>query len=148
MDTKTSFRKAFIVVQRNNSVEVLKNFKILREFNFDELDSIYTEYCRYKQYPSVMPLFLSELADHKTDILGYYHNDQLVAFSYMRRHDNESVEGVQFAWNYKEPKLRLGIQSLQSECAYYKGLGFTYLYLGFADEYKKQIDGFEIVGPR
>jgi hypothetical protein len=133
---------------RKTNYQVLQNFKILREFNFKELDSIYTEYCRYKQYQSVMPLFPSELIDPKTDILGYYHNSDLVAFSYMKRYDNESVEAVQFAWNYKEPKLRLGIHSLQSECAYYKRLGFTYLYLGFADEYKKQIDGFEIVGPR
>ena len=43
--------------------------------------------------------------------------------------------------------LVFGIKSLKHECALYKARGFKYLYLGGADEYKKQIDGFEILGP-
>jgi hypothetical protein len=48
----------------------------------------------------------------------------------------------------ENPELKLGISSLKSECAYYKSQGFCYYYLGGADEYKRQIDGFEILGPR
>jgi arginyl-tRNA--protein-N-Asp/Glu arginylyltransferase len=94
-----------------------------------------------------MPIFNSEFTDPKNDVIGYYDNQQLVAFSLLRRFDNENVEAVQFAWNYNNPNLSLGINSLKSECAIYKELGFKYLYLGGADEYKKKIDGFELLGP-
>ena len=53
---------------------------------------------------------------------------------------------MQFAWDYANPKLRLGIESLKNECAVYKARGFNYLYLGLADEYKSQLDGFELLG--
>jgi len=36
---------------------------------------------------------------------------------------------------------------IKNECAIYRNLGFEYLYLGFADEYKKEMSGFEILGP-
>ena len=93
-----------------------------------------------------MPIFDSQYKDRNTDIIGYYYNNELVAFSLNKRHDNQNVESLQFAWNYQTPKLRLGIESLKVECALYKAQGFRYLYLGLADEYKKQIDGFEILG--
>lgn len=112
-----------------------------------DLQQIYKDYCDYKKFKSVMPIFDSEFNDSNNDIIGYYDNNQLVGFSILRRYDNENVEAIQFAWDYKNPKLRLGISSLKSECAYYKHLGFKYLYLGGADEYKSKIVGFEILGP-
>lgn len=112
-----------------------------------QLNEIYTKYCRYKKFRSVMPIFDSEYIDPRNDVIGYWHNDRLVAFSIMRRYDYINVEAVQFAWDYSEPKLGLGIASLKNECAYYKQQGFKYLYLGGADEYKRQIQGFEILGP-
>ena len=93
-----------------------------------------------------MPIFDSEYVDQKNDIIGYFDNNNLVAFSLLRRYDAENVEAVQFAWNYNNPKLRLGIESLKQECAIYKRLKFKFLYLGEADEYKSIIDGFEILG--
>lgn len=112
-----------------------------------QLNEIYTKYCRHKKFKSVMPIFDSEYIDQRNDIIGYWHNSILVAFSILRRYDYINVEAVQFAWDYKHPKLQLGLKSLQHECAYYKKQGFKYLYLGGADEYKKQIAGFEILGP-
>lgn len=94
-----------------------------------------------------MPIFESEFHDINNDIIGYYHDDKLVAFSLIKIYDSENVEAVQFAWDYYNPKLRLGIESLKNECAYYKEHGYKYLYLGGADEYKTKIDGFEILGP-
>jgi hypothetical protein len=94
-----------------------------------------------------MPIFDSQYTDKSNDIIGYYDQDQLVAFSLIRRFDNKNSECLQFAWNYQNPRLRLGIESLKNECAIYRNLGFEYLYLGFADEYKKEISGFEILGP-
>jgi hypothetical protein len=124
----------------------LSNFQFIKHINNFELQKIYKEYCDYKNFKSVMPIFDSEFFDQKNDVIGYYDGDVLVAFSLLRRYDNENVEAIQFAWDYKTPKLRLGIDSLKSECAVYKELGFKYLYLGGADEYKKKIDGFEILG--
>ena len=94
-----------------------------------------------------MPIFDSEYTDSKIDVIGYFDQTVLVAFSLIKKYDHDNIEAVQFAWTYHDPKLRLGIRSLEHECALYKKLGFKYLYLGEANEYKKRIDGFEILGP-
>lgn len=94
-----------------------------------------------------MPIFASEYTDPGNELIGYMHEGQLVAFSLIKIFDRENAECVQFAWDYANPKLRLGINSLKHECAWYKQCGYQYLYLGGADEYKKQFDGFEILGP-
>lgn len=112
----------------------------------DKLDYIYITYCRYKQFTSVMPIFTSEYTDPNNDVIGYYTNNKLVAFSLIKRFDKENAECMQFAWDYTNPGLRLGINSLKHECALYKHMGFKYLYLGQDDDYKKQIAGFEILG--
>ena len=137
---------ARINLQKTN-YSLYKNFSILKNPPIEELQTIYKTYCNYKKFTSIMPIFDSEFTDAKNDVIGYYENNELVAFSLLRRFDTENVEAVQFAWNYSNPKISLGIKSLKSECAVYKDLGFKYLYLGGADEYKKKIDGFEILGP-
>lgn len=116
------------------------------DFNFDILNSIYIKYCRYKKFKSVMPIFNSEYIDMSNDVIGYYHNGKLIAFSLIRKYDKENIEAVQFAWDYEKPELKLGIESLKNECAIYKNKGYKYLYLGQAAEYKK-IDGYEELGP-
>ena len=138
---------ARIKLSKTNYTE-LPNGKIIDTPSSDILESIYNSYCVYKKFSSVEPIFPVEYHELRNDVIGYYNNDELVAFSLMRRYDNRNVEAVQFAWDYKMPKLHLGIASLRSECALYKRLGFDYLYLGEANEYKKKIDGFEILGPR
>lgn len=92
-----------------------------------------------------MPIFDSQYTDPTTDIIGYSHNSNLVAFSLVKRYDSDNAESVQFAWDYENPELKLGIRSLENECALYKSLGFKFLYLGLAHGYKQQIDGFEIL---
>ena len=95
-----------------------------------------------------MPIFEHDYHNKRSDVLGYYNAQrELVAFSLIKKHDELNAEAVQFAWDYQQPELRLGIISLQNECARYKRLGYQYLYLGLVDEYKKKFDGFEIVGP-
>lgn len=127
--------------------QILPGSKILDQIDAENLQGIYRTYCKYKKFKSVMPIFDSEFNDPKNDVIGYYDGDRLVAFSLIRRYDAENVEAIQFAWNYENPKLRLGIESLKSECALYKSRGYRYLYLGEADEYKKKINSFEILGP-
>lgn len=125
----------------------LNNYKFIDNPDIQQLNSLYIEYCKYKKFPSVMPIFDSEYTDPNTDIIGYYENNILVAFSLIKRYSNTEAECVQFAWNYHNPRSRLGVESLKNECAVYLQRGFRYLYLGEASEYKKKIDGFELLGP-
>jgi hypothetical protein len=94
-----------------------------------------------------MPLFDSQFTEPNTDLIGYRDNGELVAFSMIKRYDDKNLLAAQFAWNYRKPKLRLGISSLQTECAIYRERGFQYLYLDQAHLYKQDLEGFEILGP-
>ncbi len=111
------------------------------------LDAIYKTYCTYKHFASVMPMFHSRYHDPMADIIGYYDNKKLVAWSLIRRFDQYNAQCDQFAWTYHNPKTRLGIETMKTECAIYKARGFQYLYLEQAHLYKSAIDGFEILGP-
>jgi len=141
-----TYQFARIDLEKNTDQATVK-WAYLRNPNIAELRDIYRTYCIYKHFASVMPLFDSQFTDPDTDVLGYYDNDLLVAFSIIKRYDNENALCAQFAWNYKRPKLRLGIESLRTECAIYRERGFRYLYLDQAHLYKQGITGFELLGP-
>jgi hypothetical protein len=127
---------------------MLSNWNYIAKPNVTELNQIYHQYCRYKGFKSVMPIFHSQYCAADTDVLGYYNlRCQLIAFSLVRRYDDQNAECLQFAWDYAEPSLRLGIETMKHECAVYKARGYQYLYLGGADEYKQEIAGFEMLGP-
>lgn len=117
------------------------------EEKIQKLNEIYRVYCIYKRFSSVMPIFASRYTDPMTDVIGYFDQKRMVAFSLIRRYDNENAECAQFAWTYHDPRLRLGIETMKTECAIYKSRGFHYLYLEQAHLYKKEIDGFELLGP-
>jgi hypothetical protein len=119
----------------------------LKEPNIPQLKDIYRTYCIYKHFASVMPLFDSQFTDCMTDVIGYRENGELVAFSLMKRLDDKNVLASQFAWTYHNPRTRLGIESLKTECTIYRDRGFEYLYLDQAHLYKQGIEGFEILGP-
>ena len=112
-----------------------------------ELNDIYRTYCIYKHFGSVMPIFDSQYSDSDTDVIGYYDAGNLVAFSLIKRYDKENALCAQFAWTYHKPKMRLGIESLLTECAIYRERGFRYLYLDQAHLYKQGFEGFELLGP-
>lgn len=111
------------------------------------LNAIYREYCKHKRFTSVMPIFDTRYTDPMTDVIGYYDQAKLVAFSLIKRYDQHNALCDQFAWTYHKPRLRLGIETMKAECAIYKARGFKYLYLEQAHLYKSEIDGFEILGP-
>ncbi len=98
------------------------------------LNAIYREYCVYKKFSSVMPIFDSRYTDPMTDVIGYYDQAQLVAFSLIRRYDEHNALCDQFAWTYHNPKLRMGIETMKTECAIYRARDFRYLYL-FLDHF-------------
>jgi hypothetical protein len=122
------------------------DWKFLTDPDIPVLRDIYRTYCIYKHFASVMPLFDSQFTDPSTDVVGYYEDQQLVAFSLMKRYDKENVLASQFAWTYHNPRTRLGIESLKTECAIYRERGFKFLYLDQAHLYKQGLDGFEILG--
>ena len=111
------------------------------------LDDIYKTYTTYKHFASVMPVFHSRYLDPMADVIGYYDKARLVAFSLIKRYDEHNALCDQFAWTYHDPQMRLGIQTMKTECAIFKARGFKYLYMEQAHLYKSEIDGFEILGP-
>jgi hypothetical protein len=111
------------------------------------LNNIYRTYCIYKHFGSVMPIFDSQYLDPDTDLIGYRDQGRLVAWSMIKRYDSHNALCAQFAWTYHNPKTRLGIESLKTECAIYRERGFHYLYLDQAHLYKQGFDGFELLGP-
>lgn len=113
----------------------------------DKLDQIYRQYCTHKRFASVMPMFHSRYTDPMSDVIGYYDQDQLVAWSLIRRFDDRNALCDQFAWTYHDPRLRLGIETMKTECAIYRARGFEYLYLEQAHLYKQEINGFQLLGP-
>jgi hypothetical protein len=123
------------------------SWEYLQEPNIPLLKDIYRTYCIYKHFASVMPLFDSQFTDPGTDVIGYRENGNLVAFSLMKRYDDKNVLASQFAWTYHNPRTRLGIESLKTECAIYRDRGFDYLYLDQAHLYKQGLEGFELLGP-
>jgi hypothetical protein len=124
------------------------NWEYLLEPNIAQLQDIYRTYCIYKHFASVMPLFNSQFTDPATDVIGYREQGELVAFSLMRRYDTENVLASQFAWTYRNPRTRLGVESLKTECAIYRDRGYKFLYLDQAHLYKQGLEGFEILGPQ
>lgn len=112
-----------------------------------QCQEIYRTYCIFKRFASVMPLFESRLLDPMADVIGYWDQDIMVAFSLIRKFDAYNALCDQFAWTYHDPGLRLGIETMKTECAIYKARGFHYLYLEQAHLYKQEIKGFEILGP-
>ena len=144
-----TYHFARIDLSKTNYTSSVK-WKYLNSWDPDtlsKLDDIYRTYCIYKHFASVMPMFHSRYHDPMADIIGYYDNDNLVAWSLIRRFDEHNALCDQFAWTYHNPKLRLGIETMKTECAIYQERGFKYLYLEQAHLYKSEIDGFEILGP-
>jgi hypothetical protein len=142
----SSYQFARIDLSRTN-YQINVEWMYMTHPDIDELNAIYRAYCIYKKFSSVMPIFDSRYTDPMTDIIGYYDQARLVAFSLIKRYDEHNALCDQFAWTYHDPQMRLGIETMKTECAIYKARGFQYLYLEQAHLYKSEIDGFEILGP-
>ena len=136
------------IVLDQTTYEPTVAWEYLHEPNTAQLQDIYRTYCIYKHFASVMPLFDSQFTDPATDVIGYQEQGELVAFSLMRRLDTENVLASQFAWTYRNPRTRLGVESLKTECAIYRDRGYKFLYLDQAHLYKQGLEGFEILGPQ
>ena len=119
-----------------------------RQVPVQKMLEIYQRYADYKKFDSVWPIYAEEFTAKQNDIIGYFNKNKLVAWSMMYKVNKDAVEALQFAWDYEEPTLKLGINSMKTECAIYKELGYKIIILGEAHEYKRQIKGFTIFGSR
>jgi hypothetical protein len=134
------------LAQTNYTESVEWGYLSKSDYMIEKCQEIYLVYCAHKRFASVMPLFPSRFRDAMADVIGYYSGGNLVAFSLIRRFDDHNALCDQFAWTYHEPRLRLGIETMKTECAIYLARGFRYLYLEQAHLYKQEIKGFEILG--
>jgi hypothetical protein len=116
--------------------------------DFPLAEQIYLAYCEHKQFSPAAynPVWLDQFTDQNVDVLGYFDQGVLVAFSIIYLFpQSKCVYGDQFAWDYNNTKLKLGYKSIRSECARYRRLGYKYYYLGEVTQYKKQLRGYEPV---
>lgn len=111
-----------------------------------EVQRVYREYCLHKHFRSVMPLVTGRLIDPFTEIVGYHDQGRLVAWSMYRVWDRKNLLSDHFAWDYRNPQLRLGIRSIENECAIYRNRGFCWMYFESVEPYMLDIEGFEILG--
>lgn len=121
------------------------DYALLDHRHFPLLEKVYNSYTKQKNFSSNFPLFIEEVLNPYTEVLGYYNsNGDISAFSLIYLYPSKhSARAEQFAWDYANPKDRLGYKSLRSECARYKRLGYQYLYVGEWAPYKAELQGFE-----
>ena len=121
--------------------------RILDPVPVNDLQRVYRDYCVHKHFRSVMPLIPGRLTAADTEIIGYHDIDRLVAWSMYRLWDTENVLSDHFAWDYRNPRLRLGIRSIENECAIYRDRGYRWMYFESVEPYMLDLQGFETLGP-
>jgi hypothetical protein len=107
---------------------------------------VYRDYCTHKHFQSVIPMIPGRLTARDTEIIGYHNQRRLVAWSMYRIWDSENILSDHFAWDYRDPRLRLGIRSIENECAIYRDRGFRWMYFESVEPYMLDLEGFEILG--
>ena len=106
------------------------NYRILDSSSFRRCLEIYREYVTYKKFDDVVPIFQEEFELPHTDIIGYYDENELVAFTLAYKFKSvNSVWADQFAWNYQNKKLSLGHVANKNEIALYKRLGLSLIHI-------------------
>lgn len=111
-----------------------------------ETENIYSDYCTYKKFNDFFHPEVTNWLDSDYKMV-YYNKTNPIAWSKMRMYSESALETVLFAWNYKDPKLSVGTNSLIHEINWAKENSFQYVYLGPGYEagsiYKADINGFE-----
>lgn len=108
---------------------------------------IYYAYTKYKQFPSVQPIFHGEFIDPRCEFVTYKVDSKVVAWTMIRKLDETVVDNMQFCWDYKDPKLKLGYKSIRTECAIYRDRGYTQMLIDTEMHYKTELQGYKIYGP-
>lgn len=122
-------------------------FEILDPVPVNDVLRVYRDYCLHKHFQSVMPMVPGRLTAAGTEIIGYRDHGRLVAWSMYRVWDAENILSDHFAWDYRDPRLRLGIRSIETECAIYRERGYRWMYFESVEPYMLDLQGFELMGP-
>jgi len=108
------------------------------------IESIIKQYFDHKKFTGV-----EETLQHYEaidEVHAYMVDDEVCAVTLVKKYGDD-VEGSQFCWNYKQPKLGLGHYSLIQELNWYKAQGYDHYYMcestGSIDSYKTKYQGFE-----
>ena len=130
---------------QNETFEPKLDYKLLENPDSNKLLEIYDDYCNHKQFISPFPFYKEQFSHIDFDIVGYYDGYELIAWTMLYVINNDVVDCQQFAWNYKNPRLRVGFKSIETESYIYKNRGFKYIILGEASEYKSTCKGYELI---
>jgi hypothetical protein len=101
----------------------------------------------YKKFASVWPIYAEEFTVPQNDVIAYRDGGEIVAWTLIYRVAKDTVWNMQFAWNYANPKLRLGYKSIRTECAIYRDLGYEKMTIDEDMMYKSEIQGYKLFGP-
>lgn len=121
-------------------------WQILNPVPVESVQQVYRDYCAHKHFQSVMPMIAGRLTAPDTEIVGYHDQSRLVAWSMYRVWDDHNILSDHFAWDYRNPRLRLGIVSIMNECAIYRDRGYRWMYFEAVEPYMLDMQGFEILG--
>lgn len=120
--------------------------RLLNPVPVEDLQRVYELYCQHKKFSSVMPMIPGRFSVPGTEVFGYHDHDKLIAWSMYRIWDQHNVVIDHHAWDYSNPKSRLGIRSLHTECAIYKQRGFEFIYFESIAPYMLKLQGFQTLG--
>jgi hypothetical protein len=123
------------------------DWQLLYPVPVNDCQRIYRDYCLHKHFRSVMPMVAGRLTAPNTEIIGYRDSERLVAWSMYRIWDAENILSDHFAWDYRNPRLRLGIRSIENECAIYRDRGYRWMYFESVEPYMLDLQGFDMLGP-
>lgn len=123
------------------------DWQLLDPVPINDVLRVYRDYCLHKHFQSVMPMVPARFQIAGTEVIGYRNQDRLVAWSMYRIWDEHNILSDHFAWDYREPRLRLGVRSIENECAIYRDRGYRWMYFEAVEPYMLDLQGFEIMGP-
>ena len=126
--------------------DIVLDAQLLNPLPFDDINQVYKAYCLHKNFKSVIPMVPGRFTIPNTEVYGYYHQDKLIAWSMYRIWDSKNIVIDHHAWDYDNPKLRIGLRSLQNECALYRNRGYQFMYFESVEPYMTNLQGFEILG--
>lgn len=126
--------------------DIVLDAQLLNPVPFDDVNRVYKIYCLHKNFKSVIPMVPGRFTIPNTEVYGYYNQDKLIAWSMYRIWDKENIVIDHHAWDYENPELRIGLRSLQNECAIYRNQGYQFMYFESVELYMLSLQGFEILG--
>lgn len=116
----------------------------LTEEKKERLKIIYEKYIQYRNFK--YDLSIEDIVANSHGHIYYVYQNKIVAFSFYRQIKN-SLLGIEFAWDYEEPKLSLGHINIYYNAMLAKMKKCKYFYLSSGYEscsiYKSSYPGFE-----